>query len=255
MAQIFGILNITPDSFSDGGKYLTLENAIKKAEAMVENGVFAIDIGAESTRPKAQTLDAEEEISRLKHILPEILKLKTKISLDTYHFETAKWGLEMGVSIINDVSGGRDEKIPLLVKEFGATYCFMHSLTLPANPEIFMEGEILGDLKKWAEMKMDLFEKIGISREKLIFDPGIGFGKKAEDSIMIMQNMGFFRSLGIKLLVGHSRKSFLKTAFKEIFAQKEPSLTEKDLMTAVFSAIMKESVDFLRVHETSIDVN
>lgn len=251
--KIFGILNVTPDSFSDGGLNFEASSAIKSAEKMLEDGVFAIDIGAESTRPNAQIISSEEEIARLSGILPKIVKMGAKVSLDTRNFETAKWGLENGVSIINDVSGFSDVRTMKLLKEFDATGVFMHSLTVPANPEITMNSEtFIEEIIQFAKAKILDFHNLGIPSEKLIFDAGIGFGKTAKQSIFLMQNMEKFNSLGVQILAGHSRKSFLKEAFKERFAEGEPSLFEKDLMTSIFSILMLEKVDFLRLHNASI---
>jgi dihydropteroate synthase len=246
--QIFGILNITPDSFSDGGANLNVEDALASAKSMLQDGVFAIDIGAESTRPNATPLTPDEEISRLEKVLPAIIKLGARVSLDTYHFETAKWGASLGVSILNDVSGGADERMVELVAKNNLQFCFMHSLSIPANPNIVMEGDVLSQLLTWGEEKIKKFNRAGISNENLIFDVGIGFGKTAEQSLSIIKNITNFNKLGVKLFVGHSRKSFLKRAFNI----NEASIFERDLMTSVFSALLWNKVDFLRLHNAKI---
>ena len=253
MTKIFGILNITPNSFSDGGINFKFEDALLAAKKMVKDGIFAIDIGAESTRPNAESISVEEEISRLEQILPAICKLGIKVSLDTRNFETAKWGAKQGVSIINDVSGFEDERMMELIPKFNLQACFMHSLSIPANPAIIMEGDVLGEIYKWAESKIKLFAKHGVLPENLIFDPGIGFGKSAEQSLLILKNTDYFKKLGLPVLIGHSRKSFLKLAFEERFATGlEVSNFEKDLMTSIFSTILWNKVEFLRLHNTNI---
>jgi dihydropteroate synthase len=252
--QIFGILNITPDSFSDPMINFNNEQAIINAKKMIAEGVFAIDIGAESTRPNATPIHFQEEISRLEPILPKVIKLGAKVSLDSYHFETAEWGVKQGISIINDVSGGKDERMIELACKNNLQFCFMHSLTVPTNPKIVIEGEVLSELLSWGEERIKTFTKLGMKKENLIFDVGIGFGKTAEQSLTLLQNIEVFKSLGVKLFVGHSRKLFLKHAFKinEVSEISEPSIRERDLMTAVFSALLWNKVDFLRLHNTQI---
>jgi dihydropteroate synthase len=247
--KIFGILNITPDSFSDGGENFNYENAIKTAKNMIKNNIFAIDVGAESTRPNAIPISSQEEIARLDKIIPTLINLKANISLDTRNYETAKWGLENGVKIINDVSGLQDERTIKLISNHKAKVCFMHSLTIPANPQIIMQKkDVLKTLLNFAKNKIDQCNNLGIKKENLIFDIGIGFGKNAEQSVFLIKNIEYFKSLGVKLLVGHSRKSFLKLPFKHIFDNKIPSIEELDLMTQVFSAFMEGKVNFLRLH-------
>lgn len=253
MTKIFGILNITPNSFSDGGMNVRFEDALQTAKQMVKDGVFAIDIGAESTRPNAESISVEEEISRLEEILPAVCKLGVKVSLDTRNFETAKWGALQGISILNDVSGFADERMMELIPEFNLQACFMHSLTVPVEPTVIIEGDVLEEIYSWAEKKIKLFAKYGVSPENLIFDPGIGFGKSAEQSLLILKNTDYFKKLGLPVLIGHSRKSFLKSVFEERFTSKvEVNTFEKDLMTSIFSALLWNKVEFLRLHNTNI---
>ncbi len=249
MSQIFGILNITPDSFSDGGENFNPETAIQKAKQMINDGVFAIDVGAESTRPNAIPIDSEEEISRLSLVLPKIAELNTIVSLDTRNYETAKWGLSNGVKIINDVSGFRDERMIELVAKQKAIAVFMHSISVPPKADEVLVGEnILEQLLDFAHLKINQFKRYKVPKTRLIFDVGIGFGKTPEQAIFLMKNIEYFKQLGVKLLVGHSRKSFLKMAFPEAFEGRAPSVAEKDTMTAVFSGMMWSKVDFLRLH-------
>lgn len=255
MTKIFGILNITPDSFSDGGVNFNIKSALQTIERMMEDGVFAIDIGAESTRPNAMEIGYEEEIKRLQIITGELLKYKTKFSIDTRNFETAKWALGKGFTILNDVSGFMDKKMHPLLNDGYEMGIFTHALTIPVKPQVVMkeEGEeLLATLKNWALAKIKEFEDLGINKEKLVFDVGIGIGKTAQQSLFLMQNIEFFKCLGVSVMVGHSRKSFLKLPFAERFKQSEPSVYEKDLMTTIFSLQMLGKVDYLRVHDTAI---
>ena len=253
--KIFGIINITPDSFSDGGKNFTEPEALKTAEEMLNNGAYALDLGAESTRPNAKSITANEEIERLKILLPKLVKENILTSVDTRNFETAKWALNEGAKIINDVSGFKNPNMPLLLKEFNATGIFMHSLTVPTLPSVVMESQnfsMIQEIINFANKTLHECLEIGVKKEQLIFDCGIGFGKTAEQSIFLIQNIEAFKVTDLPIFVGHSRKSFLKTAFKERFLESEPSLYEKDLMTNIFSALMFEKVDFLRVHNVKL---
>lgn len=251
MTKIFGIVNITPDSFSDGGHNFIKENAIKTFAKMKEFGVYAIDIGAESTRPNAISISTEEEILRLQNILPIAIEMGLKVSLDTRNFKTAKWGLEHGISILNDVTGFADENMILLLKQFKVQGIFMHSLDVPVNPAHIMKDDVfMQEIYDFAQLKIEKFLQYGISKENLIFDPGIGFGKTGVQNINIIRNIDYFYSLGVKILVGHSRKSFLKTAFPQDYSD---NILCKDLMTSTFSAyLIAKNVDFLRLHNPNI---
>lgn len=254
-AKIFGIINLTPDSFSDKGANFSRNNALQTAEGFLEEGVYAIDIGAESTRLNAEPVLFDEEIKRLSIALPEIVKMGGRVSVDTRNYETARWALDKGACIINDVSGLRDENMIKLVKEYNIEAIFMHSLAVPHSNSIFMkeqDEEMLKSIIKWAVERLQNIESYGISKEKLIFDPGNGFGKKAEQSLFIMQNIQYFERLGVRILMGHSRKSFLAEAFKDRFLQGEPSTFEKDLMTTIFSIILFKKIDFLRIHNVKM---
>lgn len=250
MTKIFGILNVTPDSFSDGGVNFDFKNAIKTLETMALNNVYAVDIGAESTRPNASFVSGEEEIERLKTILPIAIKMGLTVSLDSRHAKTIEWGLNQGVKIVNDVTGFQDEKIIKLVKQFNVKAVFMHSLTVPANPDIVMkEAGFMQEIYNFGVNTISKFEQAGVKKEDLIFDPGIGFGKTGNQSIEIIKNIEFFKPLEVKILVGHSRKSFLKSAF----ANQNPITAEKDLMTTAFSAyLIAKKVDFLRLHNVEV---
>ena len=141
MTKIFGILNITPDSFSDGGVNFEVDRAVKTLESMKANNIFAVDIGAESTRPNAAPVSPEEEIERLKIILPIAVKMGLTVSLDSRNIKTVEWGLKEGVKIVNDVSGFKDLKMIELVRDFKAKAIFMHSLTVPTDVNITLKEE------------------------------------------------------------------------------------------------------------------
>lgn len=242
--KIIGILNITPDSFSDGGKFSCVDSAVKKAIQLIEEGAGIIDIGAESTRPGAKLITSEEEQIRLQDILPEIIKLGADISLDTYHPETAAMAIKAGVHWINDVSGLNNSRMIDAIKDSHVKIVFMHNLGIPADKNIIMPKgcDLIAEISDWAKYKIMLLDKCGISIERLIFDPGIGFGKDAEQSMHLINNAEKFRSIGTALLYGHSRKSFLNLITNKPFNQRDPETIEASILLA------KKGVDYLRVH-------
>ena len=197
---VMGILNVTPDSFSDGGKYLSPDAAMAHAAQMIEYGADIIDIGAESTRPGATPISADEEFSRLKKILPAIRKLGVPISIDTYKPEVAEKLLGYGASIINDVHGLEDSRMIDVVKKFNAPVVAMHN-------EKCSDGDIIEDIKKFFRRTLAKFDSA-----QIIFDVGIGFGKTPEENLEIMRRLNELKILDgreIPLMIGVSRKSFI----------------------------------------------
>ena len=258
--KIVGILNITPDSFSDGGKFNSFYDAINHLKHMLEEGADMIDIGAESTRPGFTPVEEKEEWRRLEKILPEIIfevkkfnqktGKKVTTSIDTRHFETAKKSHELGVDIINDVDGLIDDRTIELIAQKNITTILMHNLPVPAvegaliNKHINLNGEII----KWAQQKISYLEKKGVKKSQLIFDVGIGFGKNALQSIRILKNIDAFRALGLPLYVGHSKKSFLDAInFSDFHLPNETfDRTKKTLVISKY--LVQKNVDFIRVH-------
>jgi 2-amino-4-hydroxy-6-hydroxymethyldihydropteridine diphosphokinase/dihydropteroate synthase len=245
--QLVGILNVTPDSFSDGGKFFSVENAIEQAKKLIQDGAEIIDIGAESTRPNATSIDPDTEWQRLEPILKNIFAteflFKPKISIDTRNAMTAEKALTLGADIINDVSAFSDEKMQSVIAEKNCDVVFMHHVKIPEDrtQHLPLNQNPLPIIFKWAQEKISQLEKSKIAPEKIIFDVGIGFGKLAEQSLEILQNISAFRDLGVRLLVGHSRKSFMQH-FTTL-----PS-HERDLETVILSLRLANHVDFLRVH-------
>lgn len=241
--QIMGILNLTPDSFSDGGELLDSQSIIKKADFMISQGVTVLDLGAESTRPGATPIDAKEEMTRLGSSIRELSERDTIISVDTRHPETASWALEQGAHWINDVSGLTNPEMIKLAQSSSKDFVFMHNLGIPANPNIFLpsdEDPVLV-IKDWAKKQI---ETLGIPKNRLIFDPGIGFGKGPKQSIEILKRISEFKDLGLRILVGHSRKSFLR-----LFTM-APAPKDRDAETLTVSKYLaNEGVDYLRVHD------
>ena len=244
---IMGILNITPDSFSDGGKYFHKPSvAIKNALKMNKIGADIIDIGAESTRPGALPIKAEIEIKRLK---PIILGLKNKnitISIDTRNSQTMKFALENGVKIINDVSSlNYDTESINVIKKSKCFLVLMHMqgnpLTMQKNPRYkFAPRDIFNYLKK----QIIRCEKNGIEKKRIIIDPGIGFGKTSKHNIQILQNLRMFKKLGCYTLIGLSRKRFISDLTKN-----EKPIDRIAGTIAANQFALDQGIDIIRVHD------
>ena len=243
--QLMGILNLTADSFSDGGRYLQIDQAVAQLQQLVLDGADIIDIGAEATGPGAVALSSTQEWQRLAESLPVLLKtsciIPPKISLDTQHATTAARGLEMGVDWINDQSGLTNSAMVGVLKNASCDVVFMHQLGLPVDKSktLSLSENGVATVHAWAEQQMRMLPK-----SRLIFDVGIGFGKSAEQSLEILQKMNMFKDLRMRLLIGHSRKSFLKL-FTNVPA------AQRDLETVAVSLALQDHVDYLRVHNVA----
>ena len=253
--KIFGILNITPDSFSDGNPALTPQAAATAAELMIAQGAYAVDIGAESTRPNATPLTWQEEWERLRPVLE--LCANFPISIDSYHHETIERALEFPqVQFINDVSGLRSLemcKLAAIATQAGKRVIVMHSLSVPADKNIVIGGDATFELENWLQNTAARLNNFQIPLENVIFDIGIGFGKTAEQSIELIKNIDSLSEmahrLGAKMLVGHSRKSFL-----EKFTDKNSE--NRDFETAIFTSFFAtQKIDYVRVHNVPLNYN
>jgi dihydropteroate synthase len=205
---VMGVLNVTPDSFSDGGQFATPEHALAQARRMIAEGADIIDIGAESTRPYgSEPISAEEELKRLQPVLPDLVALGIPVSIDSMKSAVAAWALDQGAAIANDVWGlQRDSGMAGLVAERGAPVIIMHNRD-SADPAI----DIMQDIADFFARSLDIAAKAGISPDKIILDPGIGFGKTPEQSMTALARLGELQSFGLPLLVGASRKRFIST--------------------------------------------
>lgn len=250
-AKFFGILNLTPDSFSDGGKFNDVNLALEQTQKLINDGADVIDIGAESTRPGATPLNADEEWDRLKNILPAIINHvkkhhpKIEISLDSRHPKNVAHALNLGIDIINDVTGFENAEIIKLAAASGKKIVVMHNLGVPVDKnKIIPENlDVIEVLISWMKTKLKILEKAGIKKQNIIFDPGIGFGKNAHQSIKIIQNTNQLQTLGIPLLIGHSKKSFLD----EINFEETKSREGKTILLS--KELSKQGVEYLRVHD------
>jgi dihydropteroate synthase len=244
--KLVGILNLTPDSFSDGGRYAEPLKALKHIEDMAAQGAAIVDIGAESTRPGATLLSPGEEWARLAPVLEAFPgeKLPCAISIDTRHASTARKALALGVDWINDVSGLQDKEFRRVLADSRCKVVLMHSLGVPADKNRVMPEnmDVIGALVEWAAARAAALEADGIERHRLIFDPGIGFGKTAAQSLTILRRAGELKALRLPLLFGHSRKSFLTEVTRN-------KVEDRDKETSELSAYLAGlQVDYLRVH-------
>jgi len=245
-----GIINVTPDSFSDGGRFTDWNTVAPQIDAMLAAGVHFVDLGAESTRPGAQPLAAAEEWQRLQPVIEPLLEyladdpLRPRLSVDTYHPETARQALRLGIDMINDVSGLSNPAMLELARDNRADWVAMHSLSLPVkNGETLPRGTSARvAVEAWVSERVEQWDKAGIDLNRVILDPGIGFGKDALQSLELLRSAGQFRRHGLRVLIGHSRKSFLSKLTGT-------SLADKDLATLGASlALADQRVDILRVH-------
>jgi dihydropteroate synthase len=206
---VMGVLNITPDSFSDGGRFLQPSAAIEQARRLAAEGSDIIDIGAESTRPYGgmQAVSLEQELERLEPILPAAATIGVPISIDTIKARVAAWALEAGAAIVNDVWGlQRDPDMARVVAEHNAPVVIMHNRET-ADPAI----DIIADVDEFFSRSLEIAWTAGIARDRIVLDPGIGFGKTPEQSIACIARLEKFRSFGLPLLVGASRKRFINS--------------------------------------------
>jgi len=238
-ACIMGILNVTPDSFSDGGRYEGFEAAVEAALQMAAEGADIIDIGGESTRPGATPVTPEEEQRR---ILPVIAALAARsdvlISVDTYRSETARLAVAAGAHIVNDVFGAqKDRGIATVAAETGAGLCLMHT-----GREREKLADVIADQFLFLEESLRIAVEAGVDREKIVLDPGFGFAKDGPENMVLIARMDELLALGFPLLVGTSRKRFVRGAI----GREDP---QPDYATAATSVLLRErGADIFRVH-------
>ena len=210
-AYVMGILNVTSDSFSDGGLYRDKNEAINYALEMIESGADIIDIGGESTRPGSEPVTESDELERVIPVIDGILNSKPEaiLSIDTTKANVAKQALKHGASIVNDISGGTfEQNIFEIVSEFNAAMILMHIKGKPKTMQVSPEySDVIAEVYDYLEKQSSIAVKHGI--EKIIVDPGIGFGKKLEHNLSLINRIDYFSSLGFPILIGLSRKSFI----------------------------------------------
>jgi dihydropteroate synthase len=245
--NIMGVLNLTPDSFSDGGKFNTGKKGLKHALEMFNSGANIIDIGGESTRPGSKAVSNKTEWKRIEKIIKLLCK-KIPISLDTRKSEIMKKGIKYGVKIINDVSGLEyDSETINILKKYKIPFVLQHSQGTPENMQNKpkYKNELL-EIYDFFEQKIKFLKKKGIKHNKIIIDPGIGFGKNLKHNINLISNISIFHSLGFPILVGNSKKRFIKE-----IAEKNDTKNRIGGTIASSIYLMMQGVQILRIHDVN----
>jgi len=242
-ARIMGILNLTPDSFSGDG-LVDIDSAVEQAKRMVKEGADMIDIGGESTRPGAKPVSAQEELERVIPVIRGLKGVKVPISIDTYKTEVAKEALKKGASMVNDINGLRSRGMAETVAKHKASVVIMHMQGTPRNmQENPRYKDVVGDIIKFLRERSEFALDAGISKDKIIIDPGIGFGKTTEHNLEIIKRLREFKSLGFPVLTGVSRKSFIGNVLDL------PVEERLEGTLAAVTACVMNGADIVRVHD------
>ena len=242
---IAGILNITPDSFYDGGKFIDFEKAIERGKEIIREGADIIDVGGESSRPGSEPVSEKEELERVIPVIEELVKENVIISCDTYKSRVAEKAIESGAKIINDISAFRmDEKLIDIIKGSNCGYVLMHMKGTPKNMQKNpFYDDTIGEITSFFREKLELIEKTGIDLERVVIDPGIGFGKRLVDNLIILKKLDEFKKLGRPIFIGTSRKSFIGAVLNVEVDQR----LEGSLATVVYAYI--KGAKIFRVHD------
>jgi dihydropteroate synthase len=245
-SYVMGVLNITPDSFWDGGRHADVRAAVDHAGRMVDEGADIIDVGGESTRPGSLPVDEAEEIGRLRPVVEELVRRQgIPVSIDTRKAAVARAMLDLGAHMINDVSGfGFDDEMPDVVVRYGVPVVLMHMRGTPETMQDLTDyGDVVSDVREELGKRIGLAEERGVDPDRIIVDPGIGFSKTAEQSLELIARLGELRPLGKTILLGPSRKSFMG----KIFGLRPEERLEATIAACVVGALKGASI--LRVHD------
>jgi dihydropteroate synthase len=243
---LMGIINVTPDSFSDGGQFVDVEAAVARALQLVADGADILDIGGESTRPYAESVAADEELKRVLPVVERLaLQVPVPISIDTSKASVARAAIEAGAEIINDITAlTADAQMIAAARDTSAGVCAMH---MQGTPQIMQDNpkytNVVAEIREYLRERRDALVAAGIERERICLDPGIGFGKTHEHNITLMAHCREFHSLGCPLLVGHSRKGFLGKLIGDKDADRTSATVGASLSLAV------QGVQIVRVHD------
>lgn len=249
MPHFMGILNVTPDSFSDGGRFEEAEASLKQARSMVEAGAGMIDVGGESTRPGAKLVPVSDEIARTNPVINAIAnKFSVPISIDTRKAEVARAAVAAGASLINDVSGFTyDPELAQVAVEVGLPVCVMHAQGDPATMQQKPTyDDVLLDVYDFLETQVERLANLGIARDKVVIDPGIGFGKSLAHNLALLARLSLFHGLGCPVLIGVSRKKFIGTIGKASLAQDRVPGS-----VAVALEAVAQGAQIVRVHDVA----
>jgi dihydropteroate synthase len=249
---VMGILNVTPDSFSDGGQFLDAQAAATRARQMVDEGAAIIDIGAESTRPGSRRIGADEQIARLADVVPAAVATGAVVSVDTTLATVARFALDAGAAIINDISAGRDDLDLLpLVADRDAAIVLMHMQGTPATMQAAPTyRDVVAEVRKFLAQRLDAAVGAGVARQRCIIDPGLGFGKRLEHNLALLAGAGQLTGLGAPLLIGASRKR----SIGEITGRDDPARRVFGSIAAALAARARGATIF-RVHDVAATVD
>lgn len=242
---VMGILNVTPDSFSDGGKFFKIDEALKHVEKMVDEGVDIIDIGGESTRPGAKIITVDEEKSRIEPIIKAIIKtFQIPISIDTYKPEIMQLAIDLGVAMVNDVYALRKKDAIDTIANSDVMICLMH---MKGNPQDMQNKpsyeNITEEVTQFLQDRIDICQKSGIERSRIVIDPGFGFGKTHKNNLKLFQSIDKLKSLSAPLLIGVSRKSMIRN----IIGDSESDIIHASAIMAALSIIRGSRI--VRAHD------
>ena len=250
---VMGILNVTPDSFYDGGKYFGVDDALDRARKMIDDGADIIDVGGESTRPNSNYVSVEEEIRRVIPLIKEISKeTQVPISIDTYKAEVADKAIKAGAQIINDISGLQaDKEMAKIAAAHNTPIIIMHIRGRPHDfPKDPVYVELIPEIISFLERRIEYSVKSGIARDKIIIDPGIGFGKRAEHNLEILKHLNKFKHLNLPIMIGTSHKSFISKAL-ELSGSNDTKENNSRLIGTLVSLVIAVSkgANIVRVHD------
>lgn len=250
---LMGILNVTPDSFSDGGTYYVKGAALAHAEKLVAEGAHIIDVGGESTRPNSAPVSLQEEMDRVLPVIEAIRHtVDVRLSVDTRKFEIAREAVRLGASVINDVSGGADIRLPSLGKGNDVSFLLMHMQGVPQNMQDSpaYPGGVVADVKKFLTQRVRAFGENGISPDRIWVDPGIGFGKNLDQNLQLLSSVKEFSGLGGRVAIGTSRKSFLGRILTGTDNSAQISIEEREAGTLASNLwAFTQGVSVFRVHD------
>jgi len=247
MVKIVGILNVTPDSFSDGGKFCKTDDAVKQAGELIEEGADIIDIGGESSRPGSISIGSDEELKRVIPVIREVKKrFKISLSIDTYKSAVASAAIDEGVDIVNDITGLTYDGIKMadVVSQKKVKLVIMHIKGMPENmQENPVYEDVIAEINRFLKKQVELAVSRGIDRKNIIIDPGIGFGKTVRHNLLIINKLAEFKKMKLPVMVGPSRKSFIGALLDRDVTQR----LEGTIAACLVSA--QNGADYLRVHD------
>ncbi len=254
---VMGVLNVTPDSFSDGGRYLSADRAVQHAAQMWQDGADLIDVGGESTRPGAERVAADEETRRVVPVIRELAAAGMAVSVDTYRAAVAAAALDAGATVINDVSGGLgDPEMSQVARDAGCPWILMHW----RGPSRVMQDlahydDVVADVRSELLERVEAAEKAGVATDRLVLDPGLGFAKTAEHNWALLAHLDVLTTLGLPVLVGASRKSFLGQLLRDTDGEPRPVDRREAATVAVTAYAASAGAWGVRVHDVRPNVD